>query len=103
MTVTTDGTSVSATREAQAGLNIGKVILGPQAATENVTVKNGEALTNHEVEKSSSWLLGTEKAEATLSKGDVGVGFEVNAAVLTVGFEVGVDVDKLRNVFDPHQ
>ena len=103
MTVTTQGVSVSATKEAQVGLNAGKHIVGPQTSTENVIVKNGEPLANHEVEKSSSWLLGTERAEATVSKGDVGVGAEVDAAVLVVGFEAGVDVDKLVGLFKPDQ
>ncbi len=65
-------------------------------------MKNGEALANHEVVKSSSGIIGTEKAEATVSKGDFGVGAEVDAVVLVVGFEVGVDFDKVRDLFDPH-
>ena len=101
MTVTTDGTSVSAAKEAQAGVNVGKVILGPQTSTENVTVKDGEALANPEVEHSSSAMLGTERAEGTLSKGDFGVGAEIDAGVLVVGFEVGVDFDKVKDLFNP--
>ncbi len=101
MTVTTGGTSVSATKEAQAGVNIGKVILGPQTSTENVTVKNGVALANPEVEHSSSAMFGTERAEGTLSKGDFGVGAEIDAGVLVVGFEVGVDFDKVKDLFNP--
>jgi RHS repeat-associated protein len=99
MTVTTEGTTVSATKEAQVGLNVGKFIVGPQTSTEDVTVKNGEPLANHEVEKSSSLGLGTEKAEATLSKGDVGVGAEVDAVFISVGIELGVNFDKVRNLF----
>jgi len=102
-TLTTKGITVSATKEAQLGLNVGKLIIGPQKSTEEVTVKNGEALAQHEVEKSSSALVGTEKAEATLSKGDVGVGAEVDAAVISVGIEVGVDVDKAKELFNPHE
>ncbi len=102
MTVTTEGTSVSATKEAQAGVNVGKVILGPQTSTENVTVKNGEALANPGVEKSSSAMFGTERAEGTLSKGDFGVGAEIDAGVLVVGIEVGVDFDKVKDLFNPH-
>jgi hypothetical protein len=99
MTVTTEGTTVSATKEAQAGVNVGKFIVGPQTSTEDVTVKNGEPLANHEVEKSSSLGFGTERAEATLSKGDVGVGAEVDAVFISVGIEVGVDFDKVRDLF----
>jgi RHS repeat-associated protein len=102
MTVTTEGTSVSATKEAQAGVNVGKIIIGPQTSTENVTVKNGGALANPEVEKSSSAMFGTERAEGTLSKGDFGVGAEIDAGVLVVGFEVGVDFDKVKDLFNPH-
>lgn len=101
MTVTTQGVSVSATKEAQAGLNVGKDVVGPQTSTENVTVKNGEVLQNHEVEKSSSWLFGTEKAEGTVSKGDVGYGGEVAAGVLVVGLEIGIDTDKLMELAAP--
>ena len=101
MTVTTGGTSVSATKEAQAGVNVGKVILGPQTSTENVTVQNGVALANPEVEHSSSAMFGTERAEGTLSKGDFGVGAEIDAGVLVVGFEVGVDFDKVKDLFNP--
>jgi len=101
MAVTTGGTSVSATKEAQLGVNVGKVIVGPQTSTENVTVKNGEVLANPEVEHSSSWILGTEKAEATLSKGDFGLGAEVDAGVLVVGLEVGIDFDKVKELFSP--
>ena len=101
MTVTTQGVSVSATKEAQAGLNVGKDVVGPQTSTENVTVKNGQVLQNHEVEKSSSWLFGTEKAEGTVSKGDVGYGGEVAAGVLVVGFEIGIDTDKLMELAAP--
>jgi hypothetical protein len=101
MTMTTDGVSVSATKEAQAGLNVGKNIVGPQTSTENVTVKNGEVLANHEVEKSSSWLFGAEKAEGTVSKGAAGYGFEVDAGIIVVGFEVGIDTDKLMELAAP--
>jgi len=101
MTVTTGGTSVSATKEAQAGVNVGKVILGPQTSTENVTVQNGVALANPEVEHSSSAMFGTERAEGTLPKGDFGVGAEIDAGVLVVGFEVGVDFDKVKDLFNP--
>jgi RHS repeat-associated protein len=101
MTVTTEGTSVSATKEAQLGVNVGKVIIGPQTSTENVTVKNGEALANPDVTKSSSAMFGTERAEGTLSKGDFGVGAEIDAGVLVVGFEVGVDFDKVKDLFNP--
>jgi RHS repeat-associated protein len=101
MTVTTEGTTVSSTKEAQAGVNIGKVVIGPQTSTEDVTVKNGQPLANHEVEKSSSLVFGTEKAEGTLSKGDIGLGAEVDAVFISVGIEVGVDFDKVKELFNP--
>jgi hypothetical protein len=31
-----------------------------------------------------------------------GVGAEIDAGVLVVGFEVGVDFDKVRDIFSPH-
>jgi RHS repeat-associated protein len=97
--LTTEGVTVSGTKEAGAKVDIGKLVLGPQTAQENVTVKNGQALSQHEVEQSASLGIGTEKAEATASKSEVGGGFEVDAAVLVVGFEGGIDTEKVGELY----
>jgi RHS repeat-associated protein len=99
--VTTEGVTVSATKEAGVKVDIGKAVIGPQASQEDVTVKNGQVLSEHEVEKSKSLAIGTEKAEATMSSGEVGAGFEVDAAVLVVGFEVGINTEKVVDLMAP--
>jgi hypothetical protein len=46
-------------------------------------------------------VFGTEKAEGALSKGDIGVGAEADAVFISLGIEVGVDSDKVKDLFSP--